>query len=60
MAQKSRCTRSGAASLSIKRCAKTRLHVFLQEALGIARFEPGIYELVQTFVPTARQTETDV
>jgi hypothetical protein len=24
---------------------------FLQEALTIARFEPGIYEVVQTFAP---------
>jgi quinol monooxygenase YgiN len=24
---------------------------FLQEALAIARFEPGIYEVVQTFAP---------
>lgn len=24
---------------------------FLQEALAIARFEPGVYEVVQTFAP---------
>jgi quinol monooxygenase YgiN len=27
---------------------------FLQEALKIARFEPGIYEVVRTFVPEQR------
>ena len=27
---------------------------FLQEALKIARFEPGIYEVVRTFVPEHR------
>jgi hypothetical protein len=25
--------------------------LFLQEALTIARFEPGIYEVVRTFTP---------
>jgi quinol monooxygenase YgiN len=28
---------------------------FLQEALAIATFEPGMYEVVQTFTPSARQ-----
>jgi quinol monooxygenase YgiN len=28
---------------------------FLQEALTIARFEPGIYEVVRTFTPTGEQ-----
>jgi quinol monooxygenase YgiN len=41
-------------------CQGPASRVFLQETLGIARFEPGIYDVVQTFVPTARQTETDV
>ena len=29
---------------------------FLQEALKIARFEPGIYEVVRTFVPEHRKS----
>ena len=28
---------------------------FLQEALAIATFEPGMYEVVQTFAPSSRQ-----
>jgi quinol monooxygenase YgiN len=27
---------------------------FLQEALAIARFEPGMYEVVQTFAPSGK------
>jgi hypothetical protein len=27
---------------------------FLQEALTIAKFEPGMYEIVRTFLPAAR------
>jgi len=29
---------------------------FLQEALKIAKFEPGIYEVVRTFVPEHRKS----
>jgi quinol monooxygenase YgiN len=30
---------------------------FLQEALAIATFEPGIYEVIQTFAPSSEQDE---
>jgi quinol monooxygenase YgiN len=29
---------------------------FLQQALAIAKFEPGMYEVVNTFAPAARDT----
>ena len=41
---------SGEASKIIKPCARTPLS-FLQEALAIVTFEPGNYEVFQTFAP---------
>jgi hypothetical protein len=36
----------------IRRCVRTLPHLpFLQEALTIAKFEPGVYEVVRTFTP---------
>jgi len=32
-----------------RRCVRTPAASVLQEALTISRFEPGIYEVVQTF-----------
>jgi hypothetical protein len=51
-AQRSRCTHSGGASSITRRCARTLAQLpFLQEAPTIAKFEPGIYEVVRTFAP---------
>ena len=30
---------------------------FLQEALTIARFEPGMYEIVRTFLPAGEKSQ---
>ena len=51
-ARRSQCTRSGGASVIIRRCVRTP---FLQEALTIAKFEPGVYEVVRTFVSVGEE-----
>jgi hypothetical protein len=36
----------------IRRCVRTPAPLpFLQEALTIAKFEPGVYDVVRTFTP---------
>jgi quinol monooxygenase YgiN len=34
--------------------------IYLEEALAIARFEPGMYEVVQTFLPAVPEANPDV
>ena len=47
---RSPCMHSGGASKSIRRCVRIPPLPF-QEALTIATFEPGVYEVVRTFAP---------
>jgi len=57
MAQRLRCTHSGGASIIIRRCVRTLATSVFQEALAIAKFEPGVYELCEPSHPAARQSE---
>jgi hypothetical protein len=44
--------RSGAVPKTTKRCGTIRRpHLNLQQALALAEFEPGMYEVVETFAP---------
>jgi hypothetical protein len=51
-AQGSRCMRNGRALLNTKQRERILPRVLsFEEALSIAKFEPGMYEVVRTFAP---------
>ena len=47
--------RSGGAPRTTTQCANPGARPFLEEALTIARLEPGMYEIVRTFSPIGRR-----
>ena len=46
---------NGEASMTIRRCVRILTHFRSLEALTIARFEPGVYEVVRTFPPAGEE-----